>query len=208
MTPQKTPASASLFSVRALLPAWGGQNCCCRGATLPSSATSSGNGRPWARGKSRSFASRQTRNWARNWIVWASPRRIASKIRSRNTACSVPFSAPRTGPAGTTKSPSGRLFSATSRICGWKRCAPCWSFSAGHPAAVCQPEFGGHARHPVLLPRPAFGELKQTQAKTLKIFLKQISCPLVKCPIADPGLALDLDTPEDYKQAKIHLSST
>jgi molybdenum cofactor cytidylyltransferase len=81
-------------------------------------------------------------------------------------------------------------------------------FHARHPAAICQPEFGGHARHPVLLPRPAFEELKQTQAKTLKTFLKQISCPLVKCPIADPGLALDLDTPEDYKQAKIHLSGT
>jgi len=81
-------------------------------------------------------------------------------------------------------------------------------FHTNHPAAVCQPEFGGHARHPVLLPRQAFGELKQTQAKTLKTFLKQTSCPLVKCPIADPGLALDLDTPEDYKQAKICLGGT
>jgi molybdenum cofactor cytidylyltransferase len=81
-------------------------------------------------------------------------------------------------------------------------------FQAGHPAAVCQPEFSGHARHPVLLPRQAFAELKQTQAKTLKTFLKRISCQLVKCPIADPGLALDLDTPEDYKEAKIQLSGT
>ena len=81
-------------------------------------------------------------------------------------------------------------------------------FQAGHPKAVCQPEFGGHARHPVLLPQPAFGELQQTRAKTLKSFLKQTSCPLVKCSIADPGLLLDLDTPEDYKQAKIHLSGT
>ena len=81
-------------------------------------------------------------------------------------------------------------------------------FHAGHRAAVCQPEFGGHARHPVLLPRPVFRELKQTQSKTLKTFLKQISCPLVKCPIADPGLALDLDTPKDYKQAKIYLGGT
>ncbi len=81
-------------------------------------------------------------------------------------------------------------------------------FQAGHPAAVCQPEFGGHARHPVLLPRTAFRELKHTQAKTLKIFLKQTSCPLVKGSIADSGLSLDLDTPADYKQAKIHLSGT
>ena len=80
--------------------------------------------------------------------------------------------------------------------------------SAQNPDAICQPEFGGHAGHPVLLPQPAFGELQQTQAKTLKSFLKQTSCPLVKCSIADPGLVLDLDTPEDYKQAKIHLSGT
>jgi len=77
------------------------------------------------------------------------------------------------------------------------------AFQAGHPDAICQPEFGGHARHPVLLPRTAFRELKTAHAKTLKDFLKQTSCPLVKCPIADPGLALDLDTPEDYKQAKV-----
>ena len=81
-------------------------------------------------------------------------------------------------------------------------------FHAAHPAAVCQPEFGGHARHPVLLPRRAFRELKQARAKTLKLFLKQTSCPRVKCPITDPGPALDLDTPEDYKQAKIYSGGT
>ena len=63
-------------------------------------------------------------------------------------------------------------------------------FHATHPAAVCQPEFGGHARHPVLLPRRAFGELKQTRAETLKTFLKQISCPLVKCPMRIPAWRL------------------
>ena len=81
-------------------------------------------------------------------------------------------------------------------------------FHARYPAAVCQPEFGGHARHPVLLPRRGFRELEQTRAKNLKIFLKKTSCPLVKCPIADPGLALDLDTPTDYKQAKIYSGGT
>lgn len=73
-------------------------------------------------------------------------------------------------------------------------------FHAGHPAAVCQPELGGHARHPVLLPRPVFSELKRTQANTLKAFLEQSFYPRLKCPIDDPGLALDLDTPEDYKK--------
>jgi len=79
-------------------------------------------------------------------------------------------------------------------------------FHARHANAICQPEFGGHGRHPVLLPRGAFREMQRTRARTLKTFLKQTSCPVVKCPIADPKLALDLDTPEDYKQAKILLN--
>ena len=74
-------------------------------------------------------------------------------------------------------------------------------YPAQNPDSICQPEFGGHGWHPVLLPRRAFAELQRTQAKTLKDFLKQTSCPLVKRSIQDPGLALDLDTPEDYKQA-------
>jgi molybdenum cofactor cytidylyltransferase len=75
-------------------------------------------------------------------------------------------------------------------------------FSGETPDAICQPEFDGHTRHPVLLPPRAFAELKQAQAKTLNFFLKRTSCPLVKCPIQDSGLLLDLDTPEDYKQQK------
>jgi len=103
---------------------------------------------------------------------------------------------------------------------GWKRQISTWAIvlgdqphlqpetlqillehSAQNPDSVCQPEFGGHGGHPVLLPRRAFAELKTTQVETLKDFLKQMSCPLVKRSIPDPGLALDLDTPEDYKQA-------
>ena len=74
-------------------------------------------------------------------------------------------------------------------------------YSGQNPDSVCQPEFGGHAWHPVLLPTRSFAEQKTTRTKTLKDFLKQTSCPLVKRSIHDPGLALDLDTPEDYKQA-------
>ena len=68
--------------------------------------------------------------------------------------------------------------------------------------AVCQLEFDGHARHPVLLPRRAFIELKASPAKTLKDFLKQTSVRCLRCSVADPGLALDLDTPEDYQRAQ------
>ncbi len=74
-------------------------------------------------------------------------------------------------------------------------------FYAEHPDAVCQPEFEGHARHPVLLPRRIFENLKQTDADTLKDFLKHLPGSSVQYPINDPGLSLDLDTPEDYKEA-------
>jgi molybdenum cofactor cytidylyltransferase len=73
-------------------------------------------------------------------------------------------------------------------------------FSAQNAGAVCQPEFGGHTRHPVILPRAAFAELKCTRTATLSDFLKQIALPRVQCSVADAGLPLDMDTPDDYKR--------
>ena len=73
-------------------------------------------------------------------------------------------------------------------------------FSAQNQEAICQPEFGGRAGHPVIMPRPAFVELKKSKARTLKDFLKLTVPPPVSCPVADTGLPLDLDTPEDYKR--------
>jgi len=75
--------------------------------------------------------------------------------------------------------------------------------SAQNGGAVCQPEFGGHARHPVILPRTAFAALKDSRAATLKDFLKLLPLPHVQCSVADAGLSLDMDTPEDYKRLKI-----
>lgn len=74
-------------------------------------------------------------------------------------------------------------------------------FHAAHAGAICQPEFGGRARHPVILPRRAFDELKNTRAETLEIFLKLSSCWRVQCFVNDGGLTLDLDVLADYKQA-------
>jgi molybdenum cofactor cytidylyltransferase len=74
------------------------------------------------------------------------------------------------------------------------------AFQARHSTAICQPSHEGHAVHPVLLRRSAFEQLKNTDAQTLKTFLKQNAASIVKCPVTDPGLALDLDTPEDYKR--------
>jgi molybdenum cofactor cytidylyltransferase len=80
-------------------------------------------------------------------------------------------------------------------------------FHEKHPDAVTQPEFAGHPRHPVLLPRRIFEELKQTRAETLKEFLKHISGSTVQYPVDDAGLSLDLDTPEDYKEAIVRFSA-
>ena len=73
-------------------------------------------------------------------------------------------------------------------------------FSAQNKEAICQPASGGHAGHPVILPQRALVELKTTGADTLKTFLKQNSGRSVQCSVADPGLSLDMDTPEDYKR--------
>lgn len=76
-------------------------------------------------------------------------------------------------------------------------------FSAQNRAMICQPVFGGRTRHPVILPRPAFVELKNTGAATLKEFMKLTAVPRVQCSMADAGLSLDMDTPEDYKRLTI-----
>ena len=66
--------------------------------------------------------------------------------------------------------------------------------------AICQPVSGGCKGHPVILPKRAFEELKDTGAATLKDFLNLTTVPGVQCPMADAGLLLDMDTPEDYKR--------
>jgi len=76
------------------------------------------------------------------------------------------------------------------------------AFQRDHTDSICQPAFDGHGRHPVLLPRGAFEEIKNTRAETLNDFLKQTAVPLAKCPMNDAGLALDLDTPEDYQRSR------
>jgi len=72
--------------------------------------------------------------------------------------------------------------------------------AAQYPSNLCQPTSGGKNGHPVILPRDVFGDLKQTGAATLKDFLKPFSGRTVYCPVTDPGLLLDMDTPEDYKR--------
>ena len=73
-------------------------------------------------------------------------------------------------------------------------------FHAANADAICQQEYDGHARHPVILPRAAVEELSRTRAETLKDFLKHAACQSVRFLTSDTGMALDMDTPEDYER--------
>jgi molybdenum cofactor cytidylyltransferase len=75
-------------------------------------------------------------------------------------------------------------------------------FTAQHPGAVCQPEFAGRERHPVVLPREFFLRLKNPREASLKVFLEHSAAPRRRCAVDDAGLALDLDTPEDWQRAR------
>jgi molybdenum cofactor cytidylyltransferase len=72
-------------------------------------------------------------------------------------------------------------------------------FAAAHAESVCQPCRVGRRRHPVLLPKADFLQLKKTPASNLKDFL--LRCSVAACEMNDPGLDLDIDQPGDYEAA-------
>ena len=71
-------------------------------------------------------------------------------------------------------------------------------FAAQNREVISQPAYGGRTGHPVILPKMAFEGLKSTAAETLKGYLSAHGS--VQCSVSDPGLTLDMDTPEDYKR--------
>jgi len=75
-------------------------------------------------------------------------------------------------------------------------------FGAAHPEKICQPMRHGRRKHPVLLPRRVFVELKKLIAGDLKTFLEAHANDLVGFESDDAGLDLDMDTPEDYERLK------
>lgn len=75
------------------------------------------------------------------------------------------------------------------------------ALSRESPQNICQPAFGKRRRHPVILPREVFRELSETEAKTLREFLKAKSEEILSRDFEDAGLALDLDYPADYEKA-------
>jgi molybdenum cofactor cytidylyltransferase len=75
-------------------------------------------------------------------------------------------------------------------------------FAAGHPREICQPCHAGRAGHPVVFPETAFRQLATSAEPTLRHFLENAGIPIARCAVNDPGLHVDLDTPEDYARAR------
>jgi molybdenum cofactor cytidylyltransferase len=74
-------------------------------------------------------------------------------------------------------------------------------FAGGQSNQVCQPSRRGRPRHPVVVPKTVFAELKDSRAETLKEFLQALPSGAALCELDDPGLDFDVDTPADYEQA-------
>jgi molybdenum cofactor cytidylyltransferase len=75
-------------------------------------------------------------------------------------------------------------------------------FGSRNPEKMCQPMRNGRRKHPVLLPRRLFSELKNTSAGDLKVFLVEHAGELSGFESDDEGLDFDMDTPEDYERVK------
>jgi molybdenum cofactor cytidylyltransferase len=71
--------------------------------------------------------------------------------------------------------------------------------STESPQEICQPLYGGRTRHPIVFPRGTFQTLKNSEATTLKEFLRTEN--VVGIELNDPGLALDIDDSADYEKA-------
>jgi len=74
-------------------------------------------------------------------------------------------------------------------------------FGARNSDKICQPMRSERRKHPVLFPKRFFHELKNSNARDLKIFLLEQAVNLSGFESYDAGLDLDMDTPADYEQA-------
>jgi molybdenum cofactor cytidylyltransferase len=75
-------------------------------------------------------------------------------------------------------------------------------FAQAHTGEVCQPEWKGRPKHPVILPAAVFKKLKASGCADLKEFLKTNASETALFQADDPGLAWDIDYPADYEQVR------
>jgi len=70
------------------------------------------------------------------------------------------------------------------------------------PASILIPTFDTQKGHPILVPRPVLSELDT--CATLRDVVRRDPSRVCLVPVADAGILLDLDTPEDYRQGLRH----
>lgn len=68
------------------------------------------------------------------------------------------------------------------------------------PHRIVIPVHGGRRGHPVLLPRPVLEELQGSL--TLKDLVRLDPSRLLGIEVDDPGVLIDMDTPEDYRRVR------
>lgn len=72
----------------------------------------------------------------------------------------------------------------------------------GEPERYVLPTFDGKRGHPVLFPRSVAGEVDGPVTDTgLRALLQRFPERVLAVPVAMPGVCLDLDTPEQYREA-------
>lgn len=72
-----------------------------------------------------------------------------------------------------------------------------------YPDNILIPSFQGRRGHPVLIPAPCFEAIRLWHGERgLKGALGQFSDRIVSVPVDDRNILFDLDTPDDYEEAK------
>jgi molybdenum cofactor cytidylyltransferase len=68
---------------------------------------------------------------------------------------------------------------------------------------LCVPVFAGRRGHPVLLPRRYWADvLALGPGDSLRAFLRRHTDEIVRVEVQDPGIHADIDTPQDYREAR------
>lgn len=75
---------------------------------------------------------------------------------------------------------------------------------AAAPQAIIIPTCNGRQGHPTLFPRAILAEL--TPAATLRDLVKKEPARVLRVPVADAGIFLDMDTPADYETLRRMIS--
>jgi CTP:molybdopterin cytidylyltransferase MocA len=75
-------------------------------------------------------------------------------------------------------------------------------FATSEPASICQPAHLGRPRHPIVFPGDKFRQLADSPLGTLRDFLTFNADSVRTIEFHEAGLDLDLDTPEDYENAR------